>query len=72
MTLGVNYLSTFYEPYSIFFWNWTEIDYNHLETPQPLEFSNVSVVSQGPLRASVLAEVKYGQSTISVTVRTSC
>ena len=50
----------------------TEIDYNHLENPQPLEFSNVSVVSQGPLRASVRAEVKYGQSTISVTVRASC
>ena len=52
--------------------NRTEVDYNHLETPQPLEFSNISVVSQGPLRAAVRAEVKYGQSTISVTVRASC
>jgi alpha-mannosidase len=52
--------------------NWAEVDYNHLETSQSLEFSNVSVVSQGPLRAAVLAEVKYGQSTISVTVRALC
>jgi alpha-mannosidase len=52
--------------------NCAEVDYNHLETPQSLEFSNISVVSQGPLRAAVLAEVKYGQSTISVTVGASC
>ena len=50
------------------FLNWTEVDINHLETAQPLEFSNVSVIAQGPLRAAVLAEVKYGQSTISITV----
>ncbi|KAJ7652628.1 galactose mutarotase-like domain-containing protein [Mycena rosella] len=34
----------------------------------PLAFSNISVVAQGPLRASVCAEVKDGQSKISVTV----
>ena len=56
----------------LIYWNWTEVDYNHLETAEPLEFSNISVVSQGPLRASVRAEVKYGQSSISVTVRASC
>ena len=33
-----------------------------------LEFSDVSVVAQGPLWAAVRAEVKYGQSTISITV----
>ena len=47
-----------------------DVEIHHLETAHPLEFSNVVVVSQGPLRAAVRAEVKYGQSTISVTVRT--
>ena len=65
-------LSTFYMSHIQISLNWAEVDYNHLETPQPLEFSNISIVSQGPLRAAVLAEVKYGQSTISVTVRASC
>jgi alpha-mannosidase len=55
----------------MFLMNWTEVDINHLETAQPLEFSDISVVSQGPLRAAVRAEVKYGQSTISLTVRAS-
>jgi len=43
-----------------------DVEIHHLEIAHPLEFSNVAVVSQGPLRA----EVKYGQSTISVTVCT--
>ena len=72
MTLGVSCLYLFCMSHIQISLNSTEIDYNHLETAQPLEFSNVSVVSQGPLRASVRAEVKYGQSTISVTVRASC
>ena len=52
--------------------NWIDVDVHHLEIAQPLEFSSVSVVAQGPLRAAVRAEVKYGQSTISVTVCVSC
>ena len=40
-----------------------------METAQPLEFSDITVVSWGPLRAAVRAEVKYGQSSISLTVR---
>ena len=48
--------------------NWIDVEIYHLETAQHLEFSNVSVVTQGPLRAAVRAEVKYGQSTISITV----
>jgi len=48
-----------------------DVEIHHLETAQPLEFSNVAVISQGPLRAAVRAEVKYGQSMISVTVRAS-
>jgi hypothetical protein len=45
-----------------------DVEIHHLETAKPLEFSNICVVSQGPLRASVRAEVRYGQSTVSVTV----
>ncbi len=48
----------------------TDVEIHHLEMAHPLEFSNVSVVAHGPLRASVRAELKYGQSTISVTVST--
>jgi alpha-mannosidase len=51
--------------------NWIDVDIHHLETAQPLEFARISVVSQGPLRAAVRAEMNYGQSTISVTVRGS-
>ncbi len=46
-----------------------DVEVHHLETRHPLKFSNVSVVAQGPLRAAVKAELKYGQSSISVTVR---
>lgn len=37
---------------------------------EQLEFENVSVVTQGPVFGAVGAEVKYGKSTIVVTVRT--
>lgn len=50
-------------------WLHVDVEIHHLETARPLEFSNVSVVTQGPLRASVKAEVKYDKSTISVVVR---
>lgn len=45
-----------------------DVEIHHLETRCPLEFSNIRVVAQGPLRAAVRADVKYGQSTISVMV----
>ncbi|KAK0458541.1 glycoside hydrolase family 38 protein [Desarmillaria tabescens] len=50
------------------YWDAWDVEIHHLEMPHPLEFSNMSVVAHGPLRASVRAEVKYGQSTISVTI----
>ncbi|KAF8147680.1 glycoside hydrolase family 38 protein [Crassisporium funariophilum] len=50
------------------YWDAWDVEIHHLETAQPLEFSNVSVVSQGPLRAAVRAQVRYGQSTISITI----
>lgn len=46
-----------------------DVEIHHLETAEPLKFANISVVAQGPLYGAVRAEVKYGQSTISVTVR---
>lgn len=50
-----------------------DVEIHHLETARPLEFTNVKVLSQGPLRASVRAEVKYDKSTIGVTVgRLAC
>jgi alpha-mannosidase len=51
------------------FWDAWDVEIHHLEKPTHLEFSKVSVVAQGPLRASVQAEVVYGQSRINVTVR---
>ena len=46
-----------------------DVEIHHLETVHPLEFSNISVVAEGPLRASVRSEFKFRQSTITVTVR---
>lgn len=40
-----------------------------METRQPLMFGNISVLEEGPLRAAVSAELKYGQSTVNVVVR---
>jgi alpha-mannosidase len=45
-----------------------DVEIHHLETPQQLEFTNISVVAQGPLRVALRAVVKYGRSTIDVTV----
>ncbi|TFK38533.1 glycoside hydrolase family 38 protein [Crucibulum laeve] len=50
------------------YWDAWDVEIHHLETAEPLAFTNVSVVSQGPLHASVRAQVKYGQSTIDVTI----
>ncbi|KAJ7199975.1 glycoside hydrolase family 38 protein [Mycena pura] len=50
------------------YWDAWDVEIHHLEKPTPLEFTNISVVAHGPLRASVRAEVKYGQSNISVTI----
>ncbi|KAG6826715.1 hypothetical protein H0H92_014762 [Tricholoma furcatifolium] len=50
------------------YWDAWDVEVYHLETAKPLEFTNVSVVAQGPLRASVKATVKYDKSTINVTI----
>ncbi|KAK7027819.1 glycoside hydrolase family 38 protein [Favolaschia claudopus] len=45
-----------------------DVEIHHLEKATQLEFAKVSVVAHGPLRASVKAEVVYGQSKINVTI----
>jgi hypothetical protein len=45
-----------------------DVEIHHLETAHPLEFSNISIIEHGPLRASVRAEVKYDKSIVSLTV----
>jgi alpha-mannosidase len=54
-------------------YSWTafhgsDVEIHHLEKAQQLKFENVKIVASGPLRATVEAEVKYGKSTIRVTV----
>ncbi|KZT05154.1 glycoside hydrolase family 38 protein [Laetiporus sulphureus 93-53] len=50
------------------YWDAWDVDVHHLETPHPLEFTDITVVAEGPLRASVKSVVKYRQSTITVTI----
>ncbi|KAL0956195.1 hypothetical protein HGRIS_002352 [Hohenbuehelia grisea] len=50
------------------YWDAWDVEIHHLETARPLKFSKVSIVEQGPLRASVKAEVRYEKSTIEVTI----
>ncbi|KAG2005473.1 alpha-mannosidase [Coprinopsis cinerea AmutBmut pab1-1] len=50
------------------YWDAWDVEIHHLEVKKSLKFSNVSVVAQGPLYAAVRAEVKYGQSTIVLTI----
>lgn len=46
-----------------------DVEIHHLEKRTELKFTGVQVVAEGPLRASVETQVKYGNSTINVTVR---
>ncbi|KAF8549819.1 glycoside hydrolase family 38 protein [Imleria badia] len=50
------------------YWDAWDVEIHHLETPIPLEFSSVRVIAEGPLRAAVQTQVKYGKSTIGVTI----
>ncbi|KAF8155248.1 glycoside hydrolase family 38 protein [Mycena galopus ATCC 62051] len=50
------------------YWDAWDVEIHHLEKATQLGFGKVSVVAQGPLRASVEAEVVYGQSRIRVTI----
>ena len=46
----------------------TDVEMYHLETPQQLKFSYVPITAQGTSHASITSGVKYGKSTINVTV----
>ncbi|KIY52201.1 glycoside hydrolase family 38 protein [Fistulina hepatica ATCC 64428] len=48
------------------YWDAWDVEIHHLETPRPLFFDKVDIESAGPLRASVIAQLRYGKSTISV------
>ncbi|KAI0351116.1 hypothetical protein OH77DRAFT_1506678 [Trametes cingulata] len=50
------------------YWDAWDVEIHHLEKFKKLRFENVHVVAEGPLRASLKAEVKYGQSTINVLI----
>ncbi|KAF9235409.1 glycoside hydrolase family 38 protein [Melanogaster broomeanus] len=50
------------------YWDAWDVEIHHLETATPLEFSGVHVIAGGPLRASVQTQVKYGKSTIDITL----
>lgn len=45
-----------------------DVEIHHLETARPLAFTDISIVADGPFRAAVRSVVKYGKSTITVTV----
>ena len=45
-----------------------DVEIHHLEKATPIKFTDISVVSEGPLRAAVKSVVKYRKSTITVTV----
>ena len=46
----------------------SDVEIHRLEKAQQLKFANVKIVASGPLLAAVETEVKYGKSTIKVTV----
>lgn len=48
-----------------------DVEIHHLEKFQKLKFESISIAAEGPLRVSLKANVKYGQSTINVLVRRS-
>lgn len=50
------------------YWDAWDVEIHHLEKPTPLEFTGFRVVAEGPLRAAVQTQVKYGKSTVSVTI----
>ncbi|KAG9101891.1 Glycoside hydrolase, 38 vacuolar alpha mannosidase [Ceratobasidium sp. 370] len=50
------------------YWDAWDVEIHHLEKFTELAFSDVSVVENGPVRASVEATVKYGQTTIKATI----
>ncbi|KAH8093101.1 glycoside hydrolase family 38 protein [Cristinia sonorae] len=52
------------------YWDAWDVEIHHLETVHQLEFSNLQITAEGPLRASLKAETTYGKSKITVTALT--
>ncbi|KAA1467023.1 hypothetical protein DENSPDRAFT_876986 [Dentipellis sp. KUC8613] len=50
------------------YWDAWDVEIHHLEKAQELKFGDTKVVAEGPLRGSVLTQVKYGKSTINITI----
>ncbi|KIJ30485.1 glycoside hydrolase family 38 protein [Sphaerobolus stellatus SS14] len=50
------------------YWDAWDVEIHHLEKPHPIQFTNLKVTETGPIRASLEAEIKYGQSTIKTTI----
>ena len=48
-----------------------EVEIHHLKKAQQLKFENIKVIASGLVLAVVVTEVKYGKSTIKVTMGTS-
>ena len=48
----------------------SDVELHHLEKFKKLRFESITIAAEGPLRAALKAEVKYGQSTINVMVST--
>jgi hypothetical protein len=46
----------------------SDVEIHHLEKFTQLEFTDVRILENGPVRASIEATVKYGQTTITTTV----
>jgi alpha-mannosidase len=45
-----------------------DVEIHHLEKAKKLKFANVKVAEPGPYFGALETEVKYGESTIKVTV----
>ncbi|KAJ7581083.1 glycoside hydrolase family 38 protein [Mycena floridula] len=50
------------------YWDAWDVEIHHLETPTLLSFSSVKVVSYGPEKGAVLAQLKWGKSAFDVTI----
>ncbi|KAI0319402.1 glycoside hydrolase family 38 protein [Amylostereum chailletii] len=50
------------------YWDAWDVEIHHLEKWQELKFGSVKILAEGPLRASVQTEVKYGSSTLLISI----
>lgn len=50
------------------YWDAWDVEIHHLEKYKKLRFESISIAAEGPLRASLKAVIKYGQSTINVLI----